>query len=111
MGDPLGHVAYRFLPSNQSETDVAVGQHKWYHFGAGEFTTHFRTCFSGDWDVYWGYGLLTHSHVSKQGMKCSQLSQAEARIARLRLSGMAVSQYDVLLAACFACQLLYLPFA
>ena len=28
-----------------------------YHFGIGEFTTHFRTYFSGDWDVYWGYDL------------------------------------------------------
>ena len=24
------------------------------HFGVGEFT-HFRTSFSGDWDVHWGY--------------------------------------------------------
>ena len=24
------------------------------HFGVGEFTTHFRTYFSGDWDVHWG---------------------------------------------------------
>ena len=23
----------------------------------GEFTNHFRTYFSGDWDVYWGYDL------------------------------------------------------
>ena len=23
-------------------------------------TTHFRTYFSGDWDVHWGYGVLTH---------------------------------------------------
>ena len=22
-------------------------------------------CFSGDWDVHWGYGILTHGHVSK----------------------------------------------
>ena len=27
------------------------------HFGVGEFTTHFRTYFSGDWDVHWGYGF------------------------------------------------------
>ena len=25
------------------------------HFGVGEFTTHFRTYFSGDWDVHWGF--------------------------------------------------------
>ena len=24
------------------------------HFGVGEFTTHFRTYSSGDWDVHWG---------------------------------------------------------
>ena len=28
------------------------------NFGrVGEFTTHFRTYFSGDWDVHWGYDL------------------------------------------------------
>ena len=27
------------------------------HFGVGEFTTHLRTYFSGDWDVHWGYDL------------------------------------------------------
>ena len=26
-------------------------------------TTHFRTYFSGDWDVHWGYGILTHGHI------------------------------------------------
>ena len=29
------------------------------HFGVGEFTTHFMTYFSGDWDVHWEHGLLT----------------------------------------------------
>ena len=29
----------------------------------GEFTTHFRTYFSGDWDVHWGYGILSHGHM------------------------------------------------
>ena len=24
-----------------------AGQNQWYHFGVGEFTTHFRTYFSG----------------------------------------------------------------
>ena len=27
------------------------------HFGVGDFTTHFGTYLSGDWDVYWGYDL------------------------------------------------------
>ena len=30
------------------------------HFGVGEFTIRFRTFFSGDWDVHWGYGISTH---------------------------------------------------
>ena len=29
-------------------------------------TAHFRTYFGGDWDIHWGYGLLTHGHVLKQ---------------------------------------------
>ena len=37
------------------------------HFGVGEFTTHFRTYFSGDWDVHWGYALWTHGHVCVTG--------------------------------------------
>ena len=28
-------------------TDMAVGRNQWYHVGVGEFTTHFRTYFSG----------------------------------------------------------------
>ena len=27
------------------------------HVGVGEFTTHFRTYFSGDWDFHWNYDL------------------------------------------------------
>ena len=29
----------------------------------GKFTTHFRTYFTGDWDVHRGYGLLTHGQI------------------------------------------------
>ena len=36
---------------------MAMVQKKWYHFGVGEFTSHFRTYFSGDWDVHQGYDL------------------------------------------------------
>ena len=36
------------------------------HFGVGEFTTHFRTYFRGDWDVLWGYGFLNQGHISVQ---------------------------------------------
>ena len=31
----------------------------------GWCTTHFRTYFSGDWDVHWRYGILTHGHMPK----------------------------------------------
>ena len=34
------------------------------HFGVGEFTTHFRTNFSGDWDVHWRYGLLSNNQMN-----------------------------------------------
>ena len=38
------------------------------HFGVGEFTTNFRTYFSGDWDVHWGMTrLLTHGPVAGLG--------------------------------------------
>ena len=33
------------------------------HFGVGEFTNHYKTYFSGDWDVHWGCGVLTHGHI------------------------------------------------
>ena len=40
-----------------------MGQNQWYTFGVGEFTTHFRTYFSGD--VHWGYDLgFDHGQVS-----------------------------------------------
>ena len=29
----------------------------------GRCTTHFSRDFSGDWDVHWGYGILTHGHI------------------------------------------------
>ena len=32
----------------------------------GRCTTHFRTSFGGDWDVHWGYGVLTHGHMAKK---------------------------------------------
>ena len=35
----------------------------------GRCTTHFRTYFSGDWDVHWGYGILTHGHISPVVLK------------------------------------------
>ena len=44
------------------------------HLGVGEFTTHFRTYFSGDWDVHWGYEILTHGHMFSPGSFRGNLS-------------------------------------
>ena len=42
-------------------SDTAVGQNQWYHFGVG--APPILVYFSGDWDVHWGYGMLTHGHT------------------------------------------------
>ena len=52
-------VAFRDASSGFSH--LAVGQHQWYHFGEG--APPILVYFSGDWDVHWGYGVLTHSHL------------------------------------------------
>ena len=39
--------------------DLAVGENQWYHFGVG--APPILVDFSGDWDVHWGYELLTHA--------------------------------------------------
>ena len=48
--------------------DPILGQNQWDpilgYLGVGEFTTYFRTYFSGDWDVHWGCGLLTHGQMA-----------------------------------------------
>ena len=40
---------------------MAVGQNQWYHFGGRALPL--SIYFSGDWDVHWGYGILTHGHI------------------------------------------------
>ena len=40
-----------------SSIHMAVWQNQWCHFGEG------AVYFSGDWDVHWGYGILTHGHI------------------------------------------------
>ena len=47
-----------------SSMNTWLGQNPCYNFRVGEFATHFRTSFSGDWDVHWGYGLLTPGHMN-----------------------------------------------
>ena len=40
---------------------IAAGQNPWYHFEVG--APPILVYFSGDWDVHWGYGALTHGHM------------------------------------------------
>ena len=54
------------------QVSVAVGQNQWYHVGVG--APPILVYFSGDRDVQWGYGILTHGHVFTHlgsGLKCS----------------------------------------
>ena len=41
---------------------MAVGQNQWYHFGVG--APPILVDFIGDWDVHWGYRVLTHGHIT-----------------------------------------------
>ena len=36
-------------------------QNQWYHFGIG--APPILVYFSGDWDVHWGYRVLTNGHI------------------------------------------------
>ena len=51
---------YSFLSG--FDNNMAVGQNQWYHFGIG--APPIVVYFSGDWDVHWGYGVLTHGHMA-----------------------------------------------
>ena len=44
-------------------------QNQWYHFGIG--APPILVYFTGDWDVHWGYGVLTHGHI---GSACARLT-------------------------------------
>ena len=41
---------------------MAVGQNQWYHFAPL-----ILVYFSGNLDVHWGYGFLTHGHMTGAG--------------------------------------------
>ena len=41
---------------------MAVGQNQWYHVGVG--APPILVDVSGDWDVHWGYRVLTHGHTN-----------------------------------------------
>ena len=75
--------------SSRKQTDMAVGQHQCYHFGVGEFTTHFRTYVSGWIGTFTGaYGVLTHGHVGPcpnfRKPRCRSCSLAEDETLRFR---------------------------
>ena len=51
------------MPEATLEVSSGCGcQNQWYHFGVGAPPTF--VYFSGDWDVYWGYRVLTYGHVA-----------------------------------------------
>ena len=66
---PSQNTQFQFKPPLQSlvfangvvpSTSVVSPQNQWYHFGIGAPPV--LVYFSGDWDVHWGYGILTHGH-------------------------------------------------
>ena len=49
------------LTCAKRDSHMGVGQNQWYHFGVG--APYILVYLSGDWDVYCGYRILTHSHI------------------------------------------------
>ena len=49
------------LVTKSLKRDMVLGQNQWYHYGVG--APPILVYFSGDWDVHWGYGLLTHGNI------------------------------------------------
>ena len=47
------------------DVQKAMVQNQWYHFGMG--APPILVYFSGDWDVHWGNGLLTHGPTRNLG--------------------------------------------
>ena len=60
---------WRIRQVDSSKFDIAqgcslafsFGTHRWYHFGVG--APPILVYVSGDWDVHWGLGLLTHGQI------------------------------------------------
>ena len=57
-------------------------------FGVGEFTTHFRTYFSGDWDVHRGYDLAVDPWPDEHTPK-RQAEESSGRGPPFGLAGLA----------------------
>ena len=47
------------FPPFLTHTHLAMVQQQWYHFVVSAPPS---LVYSGDWDVHWGYGVLTHTH-------------------------------------------------
>ena len=71
----------------------------WNHVGVG--APPILVCFSGDWDVHWGYGILTHGHIARAA--CHLLVFAErfnyGHLASMRPSADSLQCYAVV--SCF----------
>ena len=61
MGAHIHNVCMGKASTKEQNIGHGMGQNQWYHFGVG--APPIVVYFSGDWDVHWGYGLLTHGHV------------------------------------------------
>ena len=59
---------------------MAVGQNQWYHFGVVAPPIPVD---SGDWDVHWGYGILTHGNDF-----CHQRLEPASQTSRRRASSL-----------------------
>ena len=73
-----------------SELAVVVKNVLGSHYWVGEFTTHVRTYFSGDWDVQWGYGSLTRGQLrawSFEAYPCHLGLMGEQQKPKSRLRG------------------------
>ena len=62
VGRLVGRSVGRLVSWLVGPPNMAVGQNQWYHFGIG--AQPIFVYFSEDWDVRWGYGILTHGHMA-----------------------------------------------
>ena len=51
-----------------------MGENQWYHFGVG--VPPISVYSSEDWDVHWGYGILTHGPLNMAQERLLALSPA-----------------------------------
>ena len=69
---PCHHGGFlRFVHRFWLPKQMAVGQNHWYHFGVG--APPIFVYFSGDWDVHWGHGILTHALASRSNFSFNSI--------------------------------------